>query len=427
MRDVTFVRLVAALGVIGLTACGGDDDPPCEGPNGPCIEIAPGADVQQRAQTALIEAQPGDVILFLPGTHEFQRGLSLAVAGVTLRGRGMDRTILSFRGQIDGAQGLLVTGDDFVIEDLAIEDTLGDALKIEGTRGVTIRRVRAEWTGGPLASNGAYGLYPVQTHDVLIEDSVAIGASDAGIYVGQSSNIIVRRNRAELNVAGIEIENSFDADVYDNVATNNTGGVLVFNLPGLQVQNGARTRVFDNQIYDNNTPNFAPPGNIVGKVPPGTGFASIAAHQTEIFNNSFRDNDTVNLGIISYLLTDIEYDDPEYDPYSDTIYIYDNEFSGGGTQPGGELGFLLVQALVTIMDAPVRVPDIVFDGNIHPDRRAAGGGFLPPYNICIQGNGAADFADLDDPNNFASVSTDMSPHDCTHPKLPAVILPGAGG
>ena len=39
---------------------------------------------------------------------------------------------------------------------------------------------------------------------VLIEHSVAIGASDAGVYVGQSEQIIVRHNRAENNVAGIE-------------------------------------------------------------------------------------------------------------------------------------------------------------------------------------------------------------------------------
>ena len=69
------------------------------------------------------------------------------------------------------------------------------------------------------------------------------GASDAGIYVGQSRNIVVRRNQVEFNVAGIEIENSTDADVYDNMATNNTGGILVFNLPGPPVQDGRRTRV----------------------------------------------------------------------------------------------------------------------------------------------------------------------------------------
>ncbi|MEM9489637.1 MAG: parallel beta-helix domain-containing protein, partial [Myxococcota bacterium] len=229
---------------------------PCEEVTGPCVEIAPGADVRERAQTAFIEAESGTVIVFLAGTHEFDRDLSLDVDGVTVRGEGMDQTILSFTGQTEGAQGILVTADDFVIEDLAIEDTPGDALKIEGSDGVTIRRVRVEWTAGPSEDNGAYGLYPVQCQNVLIEDSVAIAASDAGIYVGQSETIIVRRNRAEYNVAGIEIENSNDADVHDNIAENNTGGLLIFNLPGLQLKNGARTRAFNNTIINNNTENF---------------------------------------------------------------------------------------------------------------------------------------------------------------------------
>ena len=41
-----------------------------------------------------------------------------------------------------------------------------------------------------------------------IEHCIAIGASDAGIYVGQSNNIIVRNCEVFQNVAGIEIENS---------------------------------------------------------------------------------------------------------------------------------------------------------------------------------------------------------------------------
>ena len=131
-----------------------------------------------------------------------------------------------------------MTADDFVIEDLAIEDTIGDALKINESTNVIIRRVRTEWTNGPDPENGAYGIYPVQSSHILIDSSVAIGAADAGIYVGQSSQIIVRNSRAEYNVAGIEIENSTFADVYDNVATNNTGGILVFDLPNLEIQGG---------------------------------------------------------------------------------------------------------------------------------------------------------------------------------------------
>ena len=59
--------------------------------------------------------------------------------------------------------------------------------------------LRTEWTGGPKSTNGAYGLYPVESKDVYIDGCIAIGASDAGIYVGQSKNIIVKNSQAMYN------------------------------------------------------------------------------------------------------------------------------------------------------------------------------------------------------------------------------------
>src|SRR3546814_15989947 len=103
----------------------------------------------------------------------------------------MVRTVLSLARQTSGAEGLLVTGDEFTLQDIALEDTKGDALKINGTKNAVMRRVRAEWTGGPSTDNGAYGLYPVQVDNVLIEDSVVKGAADAGIYVGQDRKSVV--------------------------------------------------------------------------------------------------------------------------------------------------------------------------------------------------------------------------------------------
>ena len=83
------------------------------------------------------------------------------------------------------------------------------------------------------------------------------GASDAGIYVGQSANVVVRRNEAWENVAGIEIENTTGADVYGNRAHGNTGGLLVFSLPELPVKDGRDARVYDNDITDNTCPTSA--------------------------------------------------------------------------------------------------------------------------------------------------------------------------
>ena len=102
--------------------------------------------------------------------------------------------------------------------------------------------LRTEWTGGPKSTNGAYGFYPVESEDVLIDGCVKQN-SDAGIYVGQSKNIIVRNSIAQYNVADIEIENSYYADVYDNLASHNTGGILIFDLPDLPQQRGRHIRV----------------------------------------------------------------------------------------------------------------------------------------------------------------------------------------
>ena len=426
---LAFAVLAPAAAVLALPACG-NDAATCSTDDGrACIEIDPAGSTGDLSadyvaiETAFIDATPGDVIMLHAGTYHLPLGLSVTQPGVTIRGEGQDTTVLSFAGQLDGAQGLLATGDDFTIEDLAIEDTEGDGIKTEGNKRVAFRRIRVEWTTGPATDNGGYGIYPVQCKDVLIEDSVVKGASDSGIYVGQSNNIVVHRNRVEQNVAGIEIENSFDADVYDNIATNNAGGLLVFNLPGLEVENGARTRVFNNQVYDNNWPNFAAVGNIVGLVPQGTGFAGLAAHDVEVFGNHFADNQTVNTGIISFQVTQLDWDDPSYVPTSDTLYIHDNMYEGGGDRPSGDLGFLLLAVLGDLLPSPAVMPDVVYDGVMDPDKMD-GAGLAAKYNICLADNGDADFAELDAANDFANPSLDAKPYQCTHPALPEVALDG---
>ena len=400
-----------------VVGCGGADDP-CEGVTGECIGISAGAS-QTEIQTALIEIHSGGTVAFAAGKFTLEVDLSLDVDDVTVQGAGADRTTLSFAHQSTGGQGMLVTSDRFVIRDLAIEDAPGDGLKVLGGHGVTIQRVRVEWTGGPKPTNGAYGLYPVQCSDVVIEDSRVIGASDAGVYVGQSDRIVVRNNHAERNVAGIEIENSSHADVYGNTATENTGGILVFNLPDLAVENGSITRVFDNDIFNNNTENFAPAGNIVGKVPTGTGIALLAAHGIEIFHNRIRDHKSVNIGVISYVPTEIPVTDFRYDQYPTAIYIHENTLSGTSDEPTGELGALLISALGELRpNGPYIVPDIAWDGVVDPAR-------MPDEEdkICIRDNGDADFINLAWPLFDATKPAEsMGPHDCYHPSLPAVNL-----
>ncbi len=411
MRTVT--TLLTALLIAG---CGdaGNQPPASTGTTEAGGAGTAAASFEEEFRLALETARPGDVIEVPAGTHAFTRSVTLNTDGVTIRGAGMNDSVLSFAGQIAGAEGLLVNASDFTIEDLAIEDTVGDALKVNEGRNIVIRRVRTEWTNGPDTENGAYGIYPVQTENVLVDGVVAIGASDAGIYVGQSRNVVVKNSRAEYNVAGIEIENTVHADVFDNVARNNTGGVLVFNMPDLP-QLGHSTRVFDNDITGNNTANFGAPGSAVAGVPAGTGIIINSNDKVEIFNNRVGDNKTANVLISSAFSAAYSGEREaaaDFDPYPEAIFIYDNSFGDAGSAPDREE----LEALrVGLFGETGSLPDIVWDGIANPE------GSADVAAICIADEGAG-FVNVDAANGYASPSTDLAPHACRHEKLPPVSL-----
>ena len=411
---MTMIMKAAALVVLAtsLAACGGPQERDLTSAD---------RSYQNQLIERLIDARPGDVIEIPEGVFAFDRSLSLTVDGITLRGQGPDRTILTFQDQVQGAEGLLVTASDFTIENLAIEDTVGDGLKINEGENIIIRGVRVEWTAGPRTENGAYGIYPVQTRNVLIEDSIAIGASDAGIYVGQSRNVVIRRNRAERNVAGIEVENTIGADVYDNVATENTGGILVFNMPNLP-QPGSQTRVYNNHVFANNTGNFGHAGTPVASIPAGSGIVVNSNDLVEIFDNDISDNRTANIiisslhstGYSSYSVQD------DFDPYPEGIYIHGNRFTGGGDNPDG----LELQGLKLLVAGPLgRMPDVLWDG-YRDDAKLVDGVMPDDLRICLE-NGESELVNADGPNDYAAPAVTTDQHRCTLPRLPVIELASA--
>ena len=306
------------------------------------INVAPGPDAQMRLQEALIDAKPGDVVRLGSGRFVLTDGLSLDVNGVTVRGAGPTKTVLDFKGQKAAGEGLLVTSDDVVLRDFAVEDARGDAIKSKGADRIVYHNLRVEWTGGPKETNGAYGIYPVSSSDILINKVVVKGASDAGIYVGQSRRIIVRNSVAMFNVAGIEIENSYEADVHDNVTTKNTGGILVFDLPNLPQMGGHSVRIFRNAVTANDTPNFAPKGNIVASVPTGTGVMVMANRDVHVFGNALKDNATANVMIVAYRQP---FTDATYNPLPRNVVVRDNAHGRAGWAPGFDGGAQLAAAL----------------------------------------------------------------------------------
>jgi parallel beta-helix repeat protein len=367
---------------------------------------------RKRLQTQLILAEDGDTIRIPEGTHVIDATLSMeGKHRVVITGAGMDRTILSFKGQQTGAEGIRVSnGSGITIRDLTVRDAKGDAVKTMNLTDVRFIRVRTDWSGRPSPGNGAYGLYPVSCQGVTIDSCEARGASDAGIYVGQSRDIVVSHCRAFENVAGIEIENSVNAEVHHNDAYRNTGGILVFDLPDLPVKKGGHCRVYQNRIHDNNLANFAPKGNIVGTVPQGTGILLLAANHVEVFQNEIRDNRTLGTCIASYHITEKRIRDSAYHPFPTAISIHDNTFSRKRVRATlrGRMGKLFRLKLRFGRD----VPDILFDGILDPALAGANGSYPPAHRICIRNNANARFAALDAANGFRNISTDTSGYDC---------------
>lgn len=381
-----------------LTACGGsgsnapDTANPDTGggggsPAGRLFKIEASPEASAAMVAAMVDARPGDVIEFGCGYFELTTGLQLSgTENVKVKGCGMDKTVLSFKNS-GSQEGVLVSNVRGVtLEDFTVLDSPGDAFKLKGVNHGTLRRVRAFWSSGrktanedtvtadnfasklavactqpakenpanPLANplrttspdytvsvaSGRYGIYPVESRNILVEDSESIGASDAGIYVGQTNNAIIRNSRAAYNVFGFEIENVQGGAYLDNLAECNTGGFLVYDLDGL-TQYGKRSIVRGNLARNNNSYNFAEPGTIVANVPRGSGLITLAYDQIDIVDNVFENNDTGGIIITSYDVLGVP-GDRRLDMYTEAVNIRDNVFRNNGNDlPPPDLATIL--------------------------------------------------------------------------------------
>ena len=143
------------------------------------LDVPAGDNAQDRVQTALLDAKPGDIVSLGAGRFDLTDGLSLDIPNVTVRGAGEGKTILSFAGQKGSGEGLLITSNGVTVRDLSVQDSRGDGVKSKGVDQISFLSMTVEWTGGPKASNGAYGVYPVASTNVLIDHVTVRGASAA--------------------------------------------------------------------------------------------------------------------------------------------------------------------------------------------------------------------------------------------------------
>lgn len=336
---------------------------------------------------------PEGSIINLPNGHfQLLDPIRIGIKGITLQGSGMgdhgnkqQRTVLDFSLQQNselggsGSEGIQVLADGVTLKDLAVVNAVGDGIKAMGVKNITIDSVRVEWLGEVSMANGGYGIYPVLAKGVVVKNSFVRGASDAGIYVGQSYNILVKDNYVTENVAGIEIENSQQAWVLNNTVVGNTGGVLVFDLPDIQLGTednkgiaGRIIKIEGNHIDNNNTRNFAQLSNIVALTPPGTGVLVMSSDHVEIYNNKISNHRSIGIIVFSYFLVRpfdlLDEFIMGYDSIPESIFIHENTFINNGYDPidsanvqGSEVKYISGD-LQTVFSPFGVMPEVIYGG-----------------------------------------------------------------
>ncbi|MCC6515666.1 MAG: right-handed parallel beta-helix repeat-containing protein [Chitinophagales bacterium] len=348
--------------------------------------------LQKELQEQFILVEDGGTIELPEGNYKFSKSLSMeGKKNITIKGKGVDKTIFSFLGQIEGAEGMNFSNCNAItLENFTIQDAKGDNIKLKGCTDVVIRHMNSTWTTGADSANGNYGYYPVECRNVLIENSEVSYCADAGVYVGQSYNVTVRNCVAHHNVCGIEIENCINVDVHDNLSHNNTGGFVIYDLPGIPMKNGRNCRVFNNIVRENNFKNFAKPGSYVADIPPGSGIIVMAYDSVEVFNNTFENNKTLGCCAVSYYATGRPFTDSIYTPYCTSIYIHDNIFKRK-TMLIPDLSTNLGKLIVAMSKGPA---DIIYDHNYNKAMSDGNGNLQARYKSYFTNNGDIKFFNL---------------------------------
>lgn len=285
------------------------------------LTVQPGETIQQ----VVDRAQPGDTIEIPYGIYHER--VVVDVSDITLHGvpnAAGEYPILDGEGVLP--EGVIASSNNFTVGYLHVRNYTDNGVLVEGSRNVHFHDIKAENTG-------TYGIYPVQSTDVIIERMDVTGVDDAGIYAGQCENVIVRDSAAYGNVLGIELENTLGGEVYNNHVYDNTLGILIVLLPQLTSKISADTFVHDNLVEANNHENFAPSG-FARLAPTGTGILLLATDNAEVTANTLKDNQTVGIAVFSATRSGaFDINELDIGPTPENNWIHGNTYENNGYDP----------------------------------------------------------------------------------------------
>ena len=281
------------------------------------VRMGPNETLQQ----AIDRSGPGDTIEVSYGIYH--EAVVLDWSDVKLIGIPNDKgewPVLD--GEGTRSDGVIASGNNFEMANFVVKNYTSNGVLVEGSTGVYLHDMYMENTG-------VYGVYPVRCTDVVMERIEATLMNDAAIYAGKSENVIIRDTLTYGNVIGIELENTVNGEIYNNVAHDNTVGIFVDLLPQLPSKVSLYTKVYNNTVENNNGENFAPAGSNQALIPAGTGILVLAADEVELYNNTIKGNKTGGLAVFN-LTIGFATNEIDVGPNPEHVYAHNNIYENNG-------------------------------------------------------------------------------------------------
>jgi parallel beta-helix repeat protein len=284
--------------------------------------------VNTTIQAAVDAANPGDTVRLPPGTYH--ENVLVTKDNITIEGSA--GSILDGTG-LPGTSGITVRSLTPLVRSNGFRLT-GLQIQNYSRNGVILVRVdNYVIDHGVYINNDAYSIFPIRSSHGLIEFNRVSGSNDTGIYIGQSSDAVIRKNHITDCTVGINVEVSLNITVQDNKAMDNTIGMAALVLPGLSVTETTNIQIDGNLFMRNNRPNpVTYPADILSQLPSGVGLLIFGADHVTVTDNRVSDNNSVGIAVIQAppALAAL---DPRIDPFPDHNSTSRNVVLSNGSDP----------------------------------------------------------------------------------------------